>query len=96
MPGLPVTDLAAVLPLLAAMAGGLFMLVAPARSLAHAELVRQRALDARIARGSDSYFEELRALKAYRPSRSLLRRRLSGGLLLGAGAAGLIAFAARR
>jgi hypothetical protein len=35
----------------------------------------------RLARGTDAYFEELRALKAYRPPRSLLLWRWGGAAL---------------
>ena len=42
----------------------------------------RKQLAARMARGTDAYFEELRALKAYPPSRSVLIERVLGVALV--------------
>jgi hypothetical protein len=52
---------------------------------------RQRRLEARLARGSDAYFEELRSLEAYPPHRmSVAARRWGAAIALTFGALSLI------
>jgi Flp pilus assembly protein TadB len=50
-----------------AMLSGIAMILVPHWYRARARARHQQRLAARLARGSDAYFEELRSLKAYPP-----------------------------
>lgn len=69
---------------------GLYMLMAPARFGRGYAGNRDREIAARLARGEDAYFEELRTLQAYRKPPAGIR--LLGILALGLGAATIVLY----
>lgn len=60
---------------------GAILFVLPGWSRERARRDHADRLAARLARGTDAYFEELRALQAYWPPRSLLLWRWGGAAL---------------
>ena len=69
---------------------GIYMLFGTRGWIARSQAAHQRRLDARFTRGSDAYFDELRALEAYRPIRKAWAIRSVGALLIALGATGFI------
>jgi len=67
-------------PAIGLVLGAIFFAL-PAWSAERARRDHENRLADRLARGTDAYFEELRALKAHRPPRSLLLWRLGGAAL---------------
>ena len=68
--------------MLGAAAFGFRLLFQTRSQLAEAELAHRRRLDARLARGSDAYADELLSLQSYPPIRNIRQRRWFGALLL--------------
>jgi hypothetical protein len=60
---------------------GLALLFLPSRYRDRAERIHAKKLADRLARGSDSYFEELRSLRAYQPPRSAGPWQVLGAIL---------------
>ncbi len=70
----------------AAVIGGIALALMPRLFRARARARYEQRLAARLARGTDAYFEELRSLRAYPPpARALIWRGL-GGVLIALGA----------
>jgi len=70
------------LSLLAAAVSGASMLLFPNRWRSEQSGRRERALQERMLRGEDAYFEELRTLKAYRQPLNPRTVRIFGAVLL--------------
>jgi hypothetical protein len=71
----------------AAIGGGAYAVIWPAKAQAKVEAAYQHKLQDRLNRRSDAYFEELRSIEAYPPKAGLLRRRVVGGFFLALGLA---------
>jgi hypothetical protein len=69
----------------ATLALGVAMLCAPAWIRDWSLRRHKDEIAARLRRGSDAYFEELRSLKAYPPMRSVVAIRLAGAAITGLG-----------
>ena len=62
------------------------MIVAPGWLAARKKAAHKQAIADRLARGTDTYFEELRALQAYTPMKRIWAIRAVGILLVALGA----------
>jgi hypothetical protein len=85
-----VADIAAVLASGSVLAAGLLMAFVPGRFQRDRLRDYDRQLAARLERGHDAYFEELRTIKAYRKPLEPHTIRFFGGLLAVLAAANLV------
>jgi len=68
-----------------AIVAGALMIVAPSYVAARSRHAHDQRLADRLARGSDAYFEELRALQAYQPMKGAWAIRLVGAIFAALG-----------